>query len=205
MSFIELIFQGRAISTCTLAGLNLFHGCYFSALRFCDKCQHIKPDRAHHCSVCGECVLKMDHHCPWVNNCVCFPNYKFFILFLGYSLIYCLFISLSSLEYFILFWKVTILVLRCVCQYYTVSCWQGRLEGNGRFHILFLFFVALMFAISLISLFCYHCYLVVHNRSTLGMYVSWSLVPLQFTNHLTPTSTVDIGCLVYLANAVILI
>lgn len=76
------------------------------SIRWCEKCRHIKPDRAHHCSVCGECILKMDHHCPWVNNCVCFTNYKFFILFLGYSLIYCIYISLTSLQYFIAFWKV---------------------------------------------------------------------------------------------------
>lgn len=76
------------------------------SVRWCEKCRHIKPDRAHHCSVCGECILKMDHHCPWVNNCVCFTNYKFFILFLGYSLIYCIYISLTSLQYFISFWRV---------------------------------------------------------------------------------------------------
>jgi len=118
------------------------------AVRYCEKCRNIKPDRAHHCSVCGECVLKMDHHCPWVNNCVCFTNYKFFILFLGYSLIYCIYVSLTSVQYFIEFWK-------------------GDLEGMGKFHILFLFFVALMFAVSLVSLFGYHCYLVIHNRTTL--------------------------------------
>lgn len=77
-----------------------------AAVRYCEKCCHIKPDRAHHCSVCGECVLKMDHHCPWVNNCVSFTNYKFFILFLGYALIYCLFVALTSLKYFIQFWQV---------------------------------------------------------------------------------------------------
>ncbi|KAK7475008.1 hypothetical protein BaRGS_00033755 [Batillaria attramentaria] len=30
----------------------------------CPKCVSIKPDRAHHCSVCQRCIRKMDHHCP---------------------------------------------------------------------------------------------------------------------------------------------
>lgn len=31
--------------------------------RWCGKCNAPKPPRAHHCSACGVCVLKMDHHC----------------------------------------------------------------------------------------------------------------------------------------------
>ncbi|XP_066587516.1 palmitoyltransferase ZDHHC2 isoform X2 [Prorops nasuta] len=118
------------------------------AIRLCDKCQLIKPDRAHHCSVCGTCILKMDHHCPWINNCVGFHNYKFFMLFLGYALLYCIFITATSLQYFILFWK-------------------GELAGMSKYHLVFLFVVALMFAVSLNSLFFYHCHLILHNRSTL--------------------------------------
>ncbi|GAB0091748.1 Palmitoyltransferase [Sergentomyia squamirostris] len=118
-------------------------------VRYCEKCQHVKPDRCHHCSVCGTCILKMDHHCPWVGNCIGYTNYKFFILFLGYALTYCLYVALSSLPYFLQFW-------------------QGELEGGvGRFHIVFLFFIAAMFAVSLASLFFYHLYLVTHNRTTL--------------------------------------
>lgn len=136
---LENFAKDLPISNRTIAG----------SLRFCEKCVIVKPDRAHHCSVCGVCVLKMDHHCPWVNNCVNFTNYKFFILFLGYALIYCIYVALTALRYFILFW-------------------EGELTGGmGRFHILFLFFVSVMFGISLISLFGYHLYLVALNRTTL--------------------------------------
>ncbi|XP_054695027.1 palmitoyltransferase ZDHHC15 isoform X3 [Grus americana] len=118
-------------------------------VRFCDRCQLIKPDRCHHCSVCAICVLKMDHHCPWVNNCIGFSNYKFFLLFLAYSLLYCLYIAATVFKYFIKYWT-------------------GELtNGRSKFHVLFLLFVAVMFFVSLMFLFGYHCWLVSRNRSTL--------------------------------------
>ncbi|KAJ5894658.1 Zinc finger DHHC-type palmitoyltransferase [Penicillium taxi] len=57
--------------------------------RFCKKCQCPKPDRAHHCSTCKRCVLKMDHHCPWLATCVGLYNYKAFLLFLIYTSLFC--------------------------------------------------------------------------------------------------------------------
>lgn len=69
--------------------------------RYCQKCRYIKPDRAHHCSMCKRCILKMDHHCPWVGmeyttdianpgGCVGFANHKYFLLFLLYLTAFCI-------------------------------------------------------------------------------------------------------------------
>ncbi|KAL6071771.1 Palmitoyltransferase zdhhc2 [Balamuthia mandrillaris] len=70
------------------------------ASRVCSKCRKPKPDRAHHCRICKKCVLKMDHHCPWVNNCVGFGNYKYFILFVTYLPLLCFVALLCAVPYF---------------------------------------------------------------------------------------------------------
>lgn len=50
----------------------------------CSRCETYRPPRAHHCRVCQRCIRRMDHHCPWINNCVGEFNQKYFIQFLLY-------------------------------------------------------------------------------------------------------------------------
>ena len=56
--------------------------------KICKYCNEIKPLRTHHCSLCGVCVIKMDHHCPWINNCIGQNNQRYFLLFLFHSFCY---------------------------------------------------------------------------------------------------------------------
>lgn len=59
-------------------------------LQFCQVCQGFKAPRSHHCRKCGRCIMKMDHHCPWINNCVGWNNHMAFTSFLAFAVIGCL-------------------------------------------------------------------------------------------------------------------
>ena len=73
--------------------------------RKCTKCTSWKPARAYHCRICGDCVFRMDHHCPWINNCVGFGNLKFFILFTCYVSLLSVY-SLVLLAVGVFLWKL---------------------------------------------------------------------------------------------------
>jgi len=75
-------------------------------MRRCGKCVAIRPNRphlglkpfrAHHCRFCDRCVLKMDHHCIFLAQCIGHFNYKFFCLFVVYAILGCAFYVAVSL------------------------------------------------------------------------------------------------------------
>ncbi|MFQ6669710.1 hypothetical protein Gotur_034847 [Gossypium turneri] len=71
-------------------------------IRYCWKCNQFKPPRCHHC---GRCVLKMDHHCVWVVNCVGALNYKYFLLFLFYTFLETSLVTLALFSHFLAFFS----------------------------------------------------------------------------------------------------
>lgn len=130
--------------------------------RLCRRCNAFKPKRAHHCSICKRCIIKMDRkwrnlddridvgcrvvrtgsggikvlrlalfigssyarkqptrnhshqhipsfitvpfsdHCPWVNNCVGIGNHKYFLLFVFYTCLSCVYsLTLIAVRFFV--------------------------------------------------------------------------------------------------------
>eukprot|EP01130_Rhizamoeba_saxonica_P008083 TRINITY_DN3267_c0_g2_i1.p1 TRINITY_DN3267_c0_g2~~TRINITY_DN3267_c0_g2_i1.p1 ORF type:complete len:566 (+),score=78.55 TRINITY_DN3267_c0_g2_i1:9-1706(+) len=67
----------------------------FIARRLCCTCGIFKPLRSKHCNVCGFCVAKMDHHCPWVKQCVGCGNHRIFYVYVNSTLL-CVFSQLYA-------------------------------------------------------------------------------------------------------------
>ncbi|XP_020229668.1 probable protein S-acyltransferase 15 isoform X1 [Cajanus cajan] len=116
----------------------------------CNKCYAYKPPRTHHCRVCRRCILKMDHHCLWINNCVGYWNYKAFLVFVLYatiSSIYSMIIFISSINQ---------------------QDWDS-IKGNSSLRIFYVTYgvVLLILTITLLTLFGWHVYLILHNMTTI--------------------------------------
>ncbi|KAH7292242.1 hypothetical protein KP509_29G058700 [Ceratopteris richardii] len=126
-----------------------------SKVRFCKKCNLFKPPRCHHCSVCGRCVLKMDHHCVWVVNCVGARNYKFFLLFLVYTFLETTLVTLALLPHFIAFFSDV----------------EEDSGSPGKLAAIFIGFVLnLAFALSVLGFLVMHASLVAGNSTTIEAY-----------------------------------
>ncbi|GJP43981.1 hypothetical protein CLOM_g10274 [Closterium sp. NIES-68] len=121
-------------------------------IRRCKRCLQFKPPRAHHCSVCGRCILKMDHHCVWVINCVGAKNYKQFLLFLFYTFVETALVALALLPHFIDFFTSP----------------PTEKDDATRLATVFLSFVLnIAFAISLLGFLIMHVSLVLGNTTTI--------------------------------------
>lgn len=121
----------------------------------CTKCECIKLHRAHHCSTCQRCIRKMDHHCPWINNCVGEYNQKFFMLFTFYIMM----ISIYSL---------------ILAAQYVFSCSDKDWQGCSYFSppatiifIIFLVFEGLLFGIFTLVMLCTQVSAVISDETTI--------------------------------------
>ncbi|KAJ6983405.1 protein S-acyltransferase 15 [Populus alba x Populus x berolinensis] len=123
-----------------------------SQLRRCDKCVAYKPPRAHHCRVCRRCVLRMDHHCLWINNCVGYWNYKAFFILVLYATIASIYSS--------------VMIISC--------SFQKNWNFSGRIPMKIFFVVsgAMMFGLSITfgTLLGWHIYLMSCNMTTIENY-----------------------------------
>lgn len=96
INFNEIFKNSKSNRYCKILNGNNTNKLKENFPKFCKYCKDYKPIRSHHCSICQSCVFKMDHHCPWINNCVGQNNLRYFILFLTWMLIGCSFILITS-------------------------------------------------------------------------------------------------------------
>jgi len=121
--------------------------------KWCRTCQVIRPPRASHCSSCDHCILRFDHHCPFVNNCVGQRNYMFFTGFVSSAL------CLSIIVVPLLFW------------WYMSTSRSGEndvfsQDAGVQIGLLVVGLLVSLVALALLGLWCYHLFLVLTNRTT---------------------------------------
>ncbi|KAF9926010.1 hypothetical protein FBU30_004303 [Linnemannia zychae] len=134
--------------------------------RWCDLCHIAKPDRCHHCKECNQCVLRMDHHCPWVNSCIGYNNLKFFYLFILYG---------SLLSIWVICTTIPIIVSAYhQCEQDSLMTWTIRLKSlyqrsDCMFDLQWIVITVLSFFLMMfvLPLTAAHTVYIVNNRTTI--------------------------------------
>lgn len=127
------------------------------SLRWCSTCEIYRPPRSKHCAFCNNCVLKFDHHCPWVSNCIGIRNYKYFVCFVISTFLLALYV----------FGIVLLIAVRLGQQLasFDLVRFVGDLAASEPFVLALLVFTGCVLC-PLGNLVAFHCYLIVTNTTT---------------------------------------
>jgi hypothetical protein len=66
----------------------------------CPECRNSLKSTEFHCFICGVCVNRYDHHCPWINNCVSSFNIGKFTAFIVLLIVGCVEVMFLSICFY---------------------------------------------------------------------------------------------------------
>jgi len=127
---------------------------------WCRWCHMVQPPRAKHCRDCNCCVMREDHHCPFLNNCIGQRNYGFFSGFITSVVLYGSWVVFATA-----FWMVNYGKFACLGG--LGKCWAGS-PGEVFVSIFALLVVVFpgMLLVALVPFGCFHLVLILRGRTT---------------------------------------
>ena len=148
--------RNNKVYGCHETFIKIVHKGVYKKIRLCTTCQIAKPPRSAHCADCDNCVMKFDHHCPWIGNCVAKRNYIYFYFFL---------LLLNVTSFFI---------LGCAVAQLSQRLYMGIKEEGKEIAVILADCVPIMLVVIYVimemlfitGLFFYHSMLVCRNMST---------------------------------------
>ncbi|EGT39721.1 hypothetical protein CAEBREN_22829 [Caenorhabditis brenneri] len=88
----------------------------------CSFCSLSKPFMTSHCRTCNTCIVKRDHHCPWMGQCIGVHNQANFFLFLFNVYLSTVLVLFVEYEFWLEYFKIWL----------KASTWSVLNEGNGK-------------------------------------------------------------------------
>lgn len=124
----------------------------------CRRTRMPKAPRSHYDHVTRKLVLNMDHYCPWMFNVVGYANYRFFVLFLFYVFLACIYgLLLTALP----FLKIT---------HHERRAFRMKFDHSSRAAVSYTFILSLSIGMAVAVLFFWHVYLLLTAQTTIEFY-----------------------------------
>ncbi|CAL8074931.1 unnamed protein product [Calicophoron daubneyi] len=161
---------------------------------YCVSCQTPRPPRTHHCHICDACVLRRDHHCVLLAQCVGFTNWRYFFTLIVYGALGTWLATFFNLQFIFgsrflpASWSPG---FRLLCMLSPPGLfWFFGLLTIGQTVVFVSSTTCLLFALLLVCFGFYHARLMCHNQTTSDQMARFRASAADSTHRATDSQTI---------------
>ena len=132
--------------------IKIIHKGAFKTTKICPTCYIVRPFRATHCKECDNCIMRFDHHCPWLGSCLGKRNYIFFYFYL-------LLLNLNN-------FFIVIIAISCIATNFSANNQKKIIISLNCLPSIFTLFFVICIMLFTTRLLFHHTYCILYNITT---------------------------------------
>ncbi|XP_071802591.1 probable palmitoyltransferase ZDHHC24 [Asterias amurensis] len=155
-----------SMATDLSSGISILPSVLKPSWSYCPICMKNSPPRSFHCYQCNACILKRDHHCLFIGNCVGHANQRYYLMSVMYISFGALYANYLNMDLALESVATNLNFKTLIASFTPIFGWLLGLTESTSFFIAFQSGTCVLASIAFTILFIFHLRITLRGQTT---------------------------------------